>query len=254
YCGAASGIVANLLAEGPETRTTFTTDELRHFSRLITVGQLSTRFAQELMNPLTLIRGHLQVVEESLSTEESFRTNFEVVDRASRRIEEMAKRMLEFGKKRVRCTESWRVEEIISEALRFIQPCIRRPFVETQVEIDPQLPPVRVDRWQMVHALVNILQNAIEAMAESERRILKITACLEAKKLRITISDTGPGNRCDDVSKIFEPFFSTKTDRGAGLGLYVTKQVIEEHLGVINVRSSGCGTTFLIDLPISQPN
>src|SRR5262245_32001985 len=133
YCDAASGIVANLLAEAPETRTTFTTDELRHFSRLITVGQLSTRFAQELMNPLTLIRGHLQVVEESLSTEESFRTNFEVVDRASRRIEEMAKRMLEFSKKRVRCTESWRVEEIISEVLRFIQPCIRRPFVETQV-------------------------------------------------------------------------------------------------------------------------
>ena len=76
-----------------ETRTSFSADELLHFSRLITIGELSASFAHEVTNPLMLIRGHLRFVEESLTEDHPLRINFEVIDRASRRIEEMAKRM-----------------------------------------------------------------------------------------------------------------------------------------------------------------
>src|SRR5215470_4445659 len=75
-------------------------EELFHFSRLITMGQLSACFAHEASNPLTLIRGHLRFIDESLSADHPLRANLEVIDRASRRIEDMAKHMLDFGKKK----------------------------------------------------------------------------------------------------------------------------------------------------------
>ena len=248
YSHAAAGILVNA---GPgQTRTNFSTDELLHFSRLITIGELSACFAHEVTNPLTLVRGHLRFVEDSLPPEHPLRINFEVIDRASRRIEEMAKRMLDFSKKRTRRTEPCDIAEIISDALRFIQPYNRSQFVDVDVQLAPEIPMLRMDRWQMVQAVVNILQNAADAMADLERRCVFITAHVEGNRIRMAISDTGPGILRVNIDKIFDPFFTTKGDRGTGLGLYITKQVIEEQGGTIDVQSSDRGTTFLISLPL----
>src|ERR1051325_8410294 len=122
------------------SRTNFSPEELMHFSRLITIGELSACFAHEVTNPLMLIRGHLRFVEESLAADHPLRINFEVIDRASRRIEEMAKRMLDFSKKRTRRTEPCDIAEIISDALRFVQPYVRSRFVDVQVQLEPQVP------------------------------------------------------------------------------------------------------------------
>lgn len=240
-----------LAGAGPgRTRTNFSTDELLHFSRLITIGELSACFAHEVTNPLTLIRGHLRFMEESLPAEHPLRINFEVIDRASRRIEEMSKRMLDFSKKRSHRTEPCDIAEIVSDALRFLQPYVRLQFVDVQVALEPELPLLRMDRWQMVQAFVNILQNAADAMADLNRPSVSITAAVDGKQLRIAISDTGPGICGDDLDKIFDPFFTTKGERGTGLGLYITKQVIDEHRGTIEVQTGNRGTTFLISLPL----
>ena len=251
YSHVAAGMIADATQEiSGETRTTFSPDELLHFSRLITIGELSACFAHEVTNPLMLIRGHLRFVEDSLTPDHPLRINFEVIDRASRRIEEMAKRMLDFSKKRTRRTEPCAIAELVSDALRFVQPYVRARFIDVQVHLEPQLPIVEIDRWQLVQALVNLLQNAADAMAEPDRRILSITARIEEDQMRIMVSDTGPGIASANVSKIFEPFFTTKGERGTGLGLFITKQVVEEHRGTINVQTGDRGTTFVVSLPL----
>jgi signal transduction histidine kinase len=250
YSHVAAGIFSEAVSGSGQTRTNFSTDELLHFSRLITIGELSACFAHDVTNPLMLIRGHLKFLEESVPAEHPLRMNFEVIDRASRRIEEMSKRMLDFSKKRARRTEPCDVAEIISDAMHFIQPYVRAQFVDVQVHVGQDLPPVRMDRWQMVQGVVNILQNAADAMAEQDRRKVSITARVDGKQMRIAISDTGPGISRVNVDKIFDPFFTTKGERGTGLGLYITKQVIQEHGGTIEVQTGDRGTTFLISLPL----
>ena len=250
YSHVAVGILVDAAIRSGETRTNFSTDELLHYSRLITIGELSACFAHEVTNPLMLIRGHLKFVDENVSAEHPLRINFEVIDRASRRIEEMAKRMLDFSKKRARRTELCDVAEVIADALRFVHPYVRAQFVDVEVHVEPGLPPVRMDRWQMVQGLVNILQNAADVLADQELRSVTITARSDGQLLRVAISDTGPGISRANVDKIFDPFFTTKGDRGTGLGLYITKQVIGEHGGTIDVQTGDRGTTFLISLPL----
>src|ERR671934_33207 len=123
----AAGTLINATEQG-STRTNFNPEELLHFSRLITIGELSACFAHEVTNPLMLIRGHVRFVEESLPAEHPLRINFEVIERASRRVEEMAKRMLDFSRKRAHRTEPTDVAELIGDALRFVQPYLKTQY------------------------------------------------------------------------------------------------------------------------------
>lgn len=247
----AADVLENAIAAGSgSTRTTFSTHELMHFSRLITIGELSACFAHEVTNPLMLIRGHLRFAEEALNVDHPVRINLEVIDRASRRIEDIARRMLDFSRKRTPNNQDCDVAELISDAIRFMNPYFQNQYVDVQVQIEPHLPHAQVDRWQIVQAFVNLLQNAADAMAEREHRILTIAARTEANQMQIVISDTGAGIAPADLPRIFNAFFTTKGERGTGLGLYITKQVIEEHHGTITVQTGGLGTSFVISLPL----
>jgi signal transduction histidine kinase len=225
-------------------------DELFHFSRLITMGQLSACFAHEASNPLSLIRGHLRFIDESLSADHPLRANLEVIDRASRRIEQMAKNMLDFSKKKTRRPSQCDVGELVAEALRFMEPYTRKNLIDVRVQLDPKLPYLTLDRWQIVQAIVNVLQNAGEAMTNVTPRILGIKACVAANHVRIAISDNGTGIPNSDLPNVFKPFFTTKGDRGTGLGLFITEQMIHEHRGRIEIQSENPGTTFIISLPL----
>jgi signal transduction histidine kinase len=250
YTHVAAGILGNAVVEKHNDDRTFTKDEMLHVSRLITLGELSTCFAHEVTNPLMLIRGHLRVIREILPADHPLRNNFDVIERASVRIEELSRRMLDFSRRRAHRTELCELAELISEAVRFVQPHFRSTCIDLQVHVDPRAAVIDVDRWQMVQALVNLFQNAADAMADVTERVLTVTAELERGQVKLVVSDTGMGIAPSIQSKIFEPFFSTKGEQGTGLGLYITKQVIEAHHGTIEVRSTGCGTSFIIGLPL----
>jgi two-component system NtrC family sensor kinase len=233
-----------------ESGSGFNTEELFHFSRLITMGQLSACFAHEVSNPLTLIRGHLRFIDESLTVGHPLRAHLEVIDRASRRIEQMAKNMLDFSKKKTRRLTQCEIGELLAEALRFIEPYTRTKFIDVRVQLDSNLPYITVDRWPLVQAIVNVLQNAGEAMADVNPRLLGVKACVLADNLRIAISDNGTGIPSSDLPNVFKPFFTTKGDHGTGLGLFITQQVIREHRGRIEIQNENPGTTFIISLPL----
>jgi signal transduction histidine kinase len=247
-----SHIAARLMedAGGAATRTFFSADELLHFSRLVTIGELSACFAHEVTNPLTLIRGHLRFVEDSITQDHPLRGSFEVIDRASRRIEDMARRMLDFSRKRPAHREECDFAEVIEDAIRFVQPYLRMQDIDVRVSVEPDLPLIPLDRWHVVQGVVNLLQNAADVMAEQSKRILSVTAGREGNQLRVAVSDTGTGIAQSNIPYIYKPFFTTKGERGTGLGLYVTRQVIVDHGGTIDVHTSDRGTTFVISLPL----
>jgi signal transduction histidine kinase len=251
YAPVASAIIANLAAESrADNGATVTTDELLHFFRLITIGELSACFAHEVKNPLTLIRGHIRLMDEEMPADHPLRKHVEAINRASSRIDEMARRMLDFSKKRARRTELCKIDELISDALRFVQPYVRTKFIDVQLRVDPLLPAINADRWPMVQAIVNTLQNAADAMMEVDRRVLTITADKVENEVRIIIADSGTGIAPLNIQRIFEPFFTTKGDKGTGLGLYITKQVVEDHHGNVTVQTGNGHTSFTISLPL----
>ncbi len=227
-----------------------TSEDLLHVARLVTVGELSACFAHEVFNPLMLIRGHLRFIDEGLPPDHPLRLNFEVIERASRRIEDMARRMLDFSRKRSTAAESYDIAELMADALRFMQPYFQDQYTEVRLSVSPGLPRVEADRWQIVQALVNLLQNAAEAMSNCESRSLSVSATRVDEDIRIAIADTGNGIDSADLSRIFTPFFTTKGERGTGLGLYITRRIIEEHRGTIAVQTGSRGTTFVVSLPL----
>jgi len=241
---------SSVVDETSGSRPTFSDEELLHFSRLVTLGELSACIAHDVNNRLTLVRGHLDLFEEALPGDHPLRMNIKVIDDAAKRIEEMAKRMLDFSKKRPRCTSRCEVEDLVLDALDLVQPYTRSNRVDVQLHFDEQLPIMEVDRGEVIQAIVNLVKNAIDAMAKVDRRVLSITGTVDDNEIQIVISDTGLGIQPDHITRIFEPFFTTKGERGTGLGLYITKQVIEEHHGSVQVESSSRGTSFVISLPL----
>src|SRR2546423_11877669 len=109
-----AGTLTNATAQRGSTRTNFNPDELLHFSRLIAIGELSACFAHEVTNPLMLIRGHMRFLDETLPAGDPLRANFEVIERASQRIEELAKCMLDFSRRRSPQTQPCELGELIS--------------------------------------------------------------------------------------------------------------------------------------------
>ena len=223
---------------------------LLQVARMVTVGELSSSFAHEVFTPLSLIRGHLHFCSESVPADSALRINFEVIERACHRIEDMAKRLIDFSRQRPPQLSFQELGDLIDEAIRFLRPYFQEQFADVKVDVAPGLPPVQVDPLQFRQALVNVLQNAAEAMSNSQVRTLRLSVTREEEILRIAIADTGRGIAEPDLTKIFTPFFTTKGERGTGLGLYISRKIIEEHHGEITVQTNSGGTTFIISLPI----
>lgn len=230
-------------------KTSLTDEELLHLSRLITMGELSACFAHEVNNPLTIIRGHLRLMEEILPPDHPLRSNLASIDRAQQRIEKISKRMLEFSRKRTVRKEECDISEIITDALGVIEPYFHGQFIEVRSDVEPGLPRVAADRWQIVQAFVNLFQNAADAVVKSDRQIVTITTHKRDKFLTISVSDTGQGIAPHELPSLFKPFFTTKGENGTGLGLYIAKRVVEEHGGTITAQSAGTGATFDVTLP-----
>jgi signal transduction histidine kinase len=124
--------------------------------------------------------------------------------------------------------------------------------VEVETKLDSSLPVIEVDPFLMERVLTNIIGNAVQAMPEGGT--LGLVTQKNAQNVTLEVGDTGVGIPPEDISKLFEPLFSTKP-RGVGLGLAIVKSIIDAHGGTISVKSDvGLGTTFCIALPLSSGN
>jgi two-component system NtrC family sensor kinase len=231
------------------------TDKIRS-ERLASIGMISATFAHEIKNPLTSIKTFAQLLPEKHSDTE-FRENFSrIVTDGVNRIDSLIKDLLDFSSGKISIEMSTinvtgLMDSVIDEVLTQLQLKNKKISIEKDyknIEVD-----MLGDGKRMRQAFANIILNGCQAIPEN-RENGKIIVSIDPgeNSVGITIADNGDGIAPEDVPRIFEPFFSTKTI-GAGLGLAITKKIIEDHYGKIEADSIlKKGTTFRITLPVKK--
>ncbi len=201
------------------------------------------------------MRGGAEVVDLGLRKNNTnlMKSGWEIVTRNLDRIYELTMNMLAFSKQRKPELEMTQLDRTLDEVVNLVQSQYESQQVALITDFAEDLPPVPIDAGGVHQAVLNLLNNALDAVEpESGAVSLRAEFDPEGSHVRIIVSDNGVGMNRKTIKHLFEPFRSTKGMRGTGLGLVVTKKVVDEHGGTIDVESTeGEGTTFTITLPIS---
>ncbi|MEZ6190274.1 MAG: ATP-binding protein [Phycisphaerales bacterium] len=222
--------------------------------RLAAVGQTVASLSHSIKNILQGMRGGADVVELGLrkNNMDLTRGGWEIVARNVERIYELVMNMLAYSKQRKPELELVNLDQLLGEVAGLVQKQFDSKHVALLIDIPHDMPPVPVDPGGVHQALLNLLNNALDAVQpESGVVSLRCDYDGEHDRVKITVADNGEGMSQNTLARLFEPFHSTKGLRGTGLGLVVTKKIVEEHGGLVKVESvRKQGTTFTIQLPV----
>jgi two-component system, sporulation sensor kinase E len=224
------------------------TDQLIRADRLAAMGELTAGVAHEVRNPLGIIRASVQLMEESGDNRAKAHEAAEVIKHEIDRLDRVIKALLDFGRPSVPTMRPVEVQRVLEEVVLFTRKFADRSRVEIIEEYAQDAPVVRGDPEQLKQVFVNLISNAVQAMAD-EGGTLTVSVGFEDEFVFARFSDTGPGIESDVVGKVFDPFYSTRDD-GTGLGLTIVHRIVDEHGGHIEVTSDpGTGTAFTVHLP-----
>ena len=238
-------------------RDTSETEELSmrlaQAGRLAAVGELAAGVAHEINNPVNTIINCAQLVRDG---DEDPKLLDDIVHEGLR-IASIVRDLLDFSREPRDERSLTRVEDVVERTLSLVSRRLEKQGIELEVDLDGDLAPVMARGQQLEQVLLNLLLNARDALSESSRRDgnkIQITAANEvddATRVVLRVRDNGPGIAFDAQERIFQPFFTTKRDRGGtGLGLSVSFGIIQAHDGTLRVASRpGEFCEFTIDLP-----
>jgi PAS domain S-box-containing protein len=228
--------------------------ELFHAARLNAAGQMAAALAHELNQPLAAAVNFVRAAQRQLATgrRDEIETVPEVMDEAAGevlRAGQIIRRLRDFVRRGETERRMENVVTMVEEASNLALIGASASGVEVRFSFDPRAMRVLADRIQIEQVLVNLMRNAIEAMAESTRREFVVTAALgDAEPVEIAIADSGPGLAEEMARHLFEPFASTKPN-GMGLGLSICRSIIESHGGSLRSEPNpGGGMIFRFTL------
>lgn len=219
------------------------------------LGRLAAGVTHEIRTPLTSLKLFLESVRGEIEISPDYREDLQIAMHQIARIENTINRFLDFAKPQEPIFSMIDTAQLIEDALLLVKPRAKHQQVVLQVVVDNDLPKIRGDRKQLGEALLNLMVNALEAMADHGKLVVSgrpdryerdgnLLQCL-----RIDVSDTGPGIKEEQISMLFDPFFTTKAS-GSGLGLSIVQSTVASHGGAVKVQSrEGKGTTFSVFLP-----
>jgi signal transduction histidine kinase len=220
--------------------------------RLASLGELAAGTAHELNNPLTSIVGFSQLLMER-EVPDDIREDLKLINNEAQRAARVTKNLLTFARKHAPVKQRDQINNIIEDVLKLRTQEHEASGIEVERHLDPDLPEVMVDYFQMQQVFMNIIINAEYFMTEAHGRgTLTITTKKQSNTVSISIADDGPGIPPENLRRIFDPFFTTKeAGKGTGLGLSICHGIVTEHGGQIYVRSQlGKGATIFVELPI----
>ncbi len=222
--------------------------------RLAAVGQTVASLSHSIKNILQGMRGGADVVELGLrkNNMDLTRGGWEIVARNVERIYELVMNMLAYSKQRKPELELVNLEQVLGEVAGLVQQQYDAKHAALLVDVPHDMPPVPIDPGGVHQALLNLLNNALDAVQPETGAVsMRCEYDGDHDRVLITVADNGEGMTPGTLTRLFEPFHSTKGLRGTGLGLVVTKKIVEEHGGVVTVESTRKqGTTFTIQLPV----
>ena len=222
--------------------------------RLSTMGEVAAGLAHEINNPLTTINmllnslgtGHEEDPEERECA-------LRIITEEIEKVAAMIGRFMDLTHPQKMRKEPVVIEKVIDRSLALIRPKLDEAGIEIEISVHKELPRVIGDEGQLGQLLLNLMLNSIHAMPEGGTISIYASTYVDREEggrfLRLRVSDNGKGISESIIGKIFNPFFTTRTE-GTGLGLPIVARIVESHGGRVSIRSTpGVGTTFFIDLP-----
>ncbi|WP_331709987.1 ATP-binding protein [Paenibacillus swuensis] len=230
-------------------------EQVQRSDRLAMIGQIAAGTAHEIRNPLTSIKGFLQMFKKTLQDKgmDKEHSYTEIMLSEIDRINELVSEFLLLSKPKNISFDLVEVSTVLREILPIInnEAILHGAAVQFQSTLD--VPRVVANRELLKQVFLNICKNGIEAMSSGGTLTIseRVERDHDVRRVNIDIHDTGPGIPAFLVDKIFDPFFTTK-ENGTGLGLSVCQRIIHDIGGVIRVSSKGYGTTFTVSIPYND--
>lgn len=223
-------------------------EEIRNKEKLAFLGQMATSVGHEIRNPLSALKGFTQLQQERDTSENTF---YPIMIQEIDRINSIVDDLMILGKPKSPNFKSHEINIILDYVTSVSNQLAESYGTKILVNHCEDLPKIDCDEKQMKQVFINIIKNAIESMPSGG--VVEVSCSLKEKgKLKIIVQDQGCGIDADKVKKLGEPFYTTKQD-GTGLGLLVTKKIIDDHQGKIHFESQiGIGTKVTITLPIKH--
>lgn len=225
-----------------------TQKKLIQSERLAAMGHLVQGVAHEIRNPIMTIGGFAHRMKKEMQGDYKFQKYIDIILDESGRLERLVREVRDFSEVQSASLVLDTIEPTIHEVLQMFEPLARNRRVKLSVDIQKDLPRISMDASQLVIAMSNIMENALEAMPNGGN--LTLLATRENRHLSISFKDTGVGIGREELDAIYDPFVTSKT-RGAGLGLTMVYQIVMNHHGEIKINSElDKGTDVTIQLPL----
>lgn len=231
-------------------------EQMKRADRLASIGEMAAGIAHEIKNPLAGIAGVIQVFKKDISEDNPRRAVLDEVLTQVERMDKAVRNLLSFARPPEPKMTLVDINEMIGTLLDFLTPQFAKNNIVIERKLAIGLPWLTLDPDLARQALINIALNAIPSMADGgkfivETRSRKPTAEQQGS-VEIILTDSGKGISPEDLTRIFNPFYTTR-QQGTGLGLSITQRIVEQHNGEISVTSGpGKGAAFLISLPYPQ--
>jgi len=225
--------------------------------KMAAVGQLVSGVAHELNNPLTSISGLTEFLLQQPYIGEEGRKHLDVIREQADRAAAIVRNLLTFARQGPRTSENVDINDVVERTAALTRYEIQLRDVAFSVDLDPELPPVHGDRFQLQQVVLNLVTNAIQALGEnppSQERVITVRTYVANELVVLDVSDSGPGIPTDAQTRIFDPFYTTKDPgKGTGLGLSITYGIVRTHGGDIRfaARAEG-GSRFVVSLPATS--
>jgi PAS domain S-box-containing protein len=233
-------------------------DMLVQSEKLAAIGRLSAGVGHEILNPLNIISMRMQFLEMTEKLPDKVKEGFATMFRQIDRIVKITKDLSQFSRISKRDMVKKDINQLIQHIAALVMPRLRVEQVTLETELPPDLPQTPMDSDRIEQVVLNVINNAVDALDGRENKVIRVTSGLTRREgrdyLRLTISDNGRGIPRENIDKLFDPFFTTKeAGKGTGLGLHICYTIIQEHGGRIWAENNAdCGASFFIELPIEE--
>ena len=227
-------------------------NQLVQGEKLATVGKMAAHVAHEIRNPLSTIGGFCKTILRRPDNVERVKKSASIIAEETTRLENLLKGVMDFSRPSAPVLKQSDLNAVVEKAFGTQVEYLAARNIQASLDLDRSIPEIFFDENQVMQILHNLIRNAAESMQQGGTLNLKTGRADD--HVVLSISDTGTGIPSEILDRLFDPFFTTKPD-GTGLGLAVSKKIIEDHGGKIEVQSTvGKGTTFILSFPPTPPS
>lgn len=223
--------------------------------KLAALGRLTAGVSHEVLNPISTITMRLNMMLDDPETPSELASHLRTIDDQANRIVKITENLLHFGRHRPPERRQIDLNDIVKRILDLLEPDLMKLNITVVLGLSAALPPVWADPDQIQQVLLNLLINARDAMPKGGQLVLRTSEGQEEERfVELRVEDTGEGIDPESLESLFDPFYTTKAeDKGSGLGLYISRGIIEAHSGSLSAENRpGGGAAFVVRLPLRR--